>query len=73
MPFKAFPKCHKQVISQTTECLISIIKRAETQTLLKGLLIISGLFRAHPDEKYIYEILIKPSFSTIPKGMQFRK
>lgn len=54
-------------------CSISNIIRAYTETLAKDLSIILELFRAHLDERYVYEILIKPSLSKVPLGMQFGK
>ena len=55
------------------QCSISAIVRADTETLVKGLSIILELFRAHLDERCVYEILIKPSLSKVPQGMQFGK
>lgn len=47
--------------------------RADAETLVKGLFIIWELFRAHLDERCVYEILIKPSLSKVLQGMQFEK
>lgn len=68
-----YPEGQKQVLSLPVRRSLLNIVRSHSETLAKDLRVILGLFRAHQDEKYVYEILIKPSLSKVPQGMQFGK
>lgn len=72
IPLQARPEGHINVILK--HMVFHIYQSGNRHwDLVKGLFIISKLFRSHLDERCINEILIKPSLRKVPVGMQFGK